>query len=253
MRGLHTFFFGALGRPLIALPVGAFRRRFISHAFPPNAAIRRESHVGEDGVLPQRGHGVGIGLVARSRCHTKESGLRIDRVEPSIRTGFDPRDVVAHGPDLPALVGEVLRRNEHGEVRFAAGARESRCDIGFLPFRIFDTEDEHVLGQPALVTSHRRRDAQREAFLTQQRVAAVARTVAPDLTQLGEVNDVLLLVAGPGHVLLAFFQRRTDGVHARHHTLFRLVDLLEHFFSYARHDAHVHHDVGRVGELHADL
>ena len=39
-----------------------------------------------------------------------------------------------------------------------------------------ELEDQHVLGQPALVAGHDRRDPQREALLAQQRVAAVARS-----------------------------------------------------------------------------
>ena len=47
-------------------------------------------------------------------------------------------------------------------------------------------------------------DAMRSAkhFLPEQRIAAVARSVGPDLARLGKVHDVLVRVAGPGHVLL---------------------------------------------------
>ena len=54
-----------------------------------------------------------------------------------------------------------------------------------------------MLGEPALVVGDGRRDAQRVALLAQQRVAAVAGAVAPDLAGLGEVRDVLGLVARP--------------------------------------------------------
>ena len=60
-----------------------------------------------------------------------------------------------------------------------------------------------MLGQPALVAGHHRGDAQRVALLAQQRVAAVARAVGPDLPGLREVRDVLGLVARPRHVRLA--------------------------------------------------
>ena len=65
-------------------------------------------------------------------------------------------------------------------------------------------EDQHVLGEPALVARHHRRDPQREALLAEQRVAAVARAERPDLARLGEVHDVLVVgVARPRHVLRA--------------------------------------------------
>ena len=49
-----------------------------------------------------------------------------------------------------------------------------------------------MLGEPALVAAHHRRDAQREALLAEQRVAAVARAEAPDLARFGKVDDVLV-------------------------------------------------------------
>ena len=46
-------------------------------------------------------------------------------------------------------------------------------------------------------------DAQRVALLAEQRVAAVAGAVGPDRALLGELHDVLGVVARPGDVLLA--------------------------------------------------
>ena len=77
-------------------------------------------------------------------------------------------------------------------------------------------QDQHVLGHPALVARHRRGDPQREALLAEQRVAAVAGAVGPDLAALGEVDDVLVrLVARPRHVLAAVRERVADRVQAR--------------------------------------
>ena len=46
-----------------------------------------------------------------------------------------------------------------------------------------------MLGEPAFIARHRRGDAQREALLAEQRVAAVSRADTPDFTTLGEVQD----------------------------------------------------------------
>lgn len=117
----------------------------------------------------------------------------------------------------------------------------------------FEAEDEHVLGHPALVAGDVGGDAEGEALFAQERVAAVAAAVAPDLAGLGEVDDVLGVVAGPGDVLLAGGEGRADGVHAGDDALFVFVDLSEDGGSDAGHDAHVDDGVGRVGELDADL
>ena len=72
-----------------------------------------------------------------------------------------------------------------------------------------------MLGHPAGVAGHHRGDAQREALLAQQGVAAVARAERDDLAGLGEVDDVLVLgVTGPGHVRLTGFERRPHRVQA---------------------------------------
>ena len=110
-----------------------------------------------------------------------------------------------------------------------------------------------MLREPALLARHDRGDAQREAFLPEQRVAAVAAAEGPDLLGLGIMHDVLmLLVAGPGDVLLPRRKRGSNRVHARnevavgpHH--------LEHLAANTRHELHVRHHVGRIGEFHTDV
>ena len=67
------------------------------------------------------------------------------------------------------------------------------------------------------------------------------------------MDDVLLLVAGPGNVLLPRRQRRADRVHAGNDALLVLVYLGEDGSADAGHDAGVDHGVGGVGELDADL
>ena len=109
-----------------------------------------------------------------------------------------------------------------------------------------------MLGQPALVARHDRRDAQGEALLAEQGVAAVARAEAPDLAGGGEVDDVLVVgVARPGHVGLALLQGRAEGVQAGHPVA--VAQDVEGLLPHAGHDPHADGDVGRVGQLHADV
>ena len=55
---------------------------------------------------------------------------------------------------------------------------------------VLDAHDDHVLGQPALLVAEEGADAERDALLAEQGVAAVARADAPDQALLGEVHDV---------------------------------------------------------------
>ena len=176
------------------------------------------------------------GLIARRR--PSASGLSQAMSSPTVQT-FQPSKP-AGGISIAKFVLPQARGERGG-------------DVGLLALRVLDAEDQHVLGHPALVARDVRGDPQREALLAQQRVAAVARAVRPDLARLREVDDVLLRVARPGHVLLAGRERRADGVHAGHDPLLALVDLREDRQADPRHDPHVDDDVGRVGQLDADL
>ena len=183
----------------------------------------------------------GLVVARRARRHAEHAGFGIDRAQPSVGVGLDPGDVVADHRHLPAL--HRLGRDQHRQIRLAAGARKRGGDVGLLALRILDAEDQHVLGHPALVARDVRGDAQPEALLAEQRVAAVAGAVRPDLARLREMDDVLLRVARPGHVLLPRRERRADAVHARHHALDVLVDLAQHRQADARHDPHADDDV----------
>ena len=109
-----------------------------------------------------------------------------------------------------------------------------------------------MLGEPALVARHHRGDAQREALLAEQRVAAVARAVRPDLAGLGEVDDVLRVAARPRDVRRAVDERGAHRVQRRHEVAV-LADQLERRPAHPGHDAHVDDDVRRVGDLDTEL
>ena len=117
-----------------------------------------------------------IGLVVGTGRNAKEAGFRIDGVKAGhavlVLTRLDPGDVVANRGDLPAL--QPSRRNQHGKVGLAAGRGEGRCHIMLLAFGRLDAENQHMLGQPAILARHRGSDAQGKAFFAEQRIAAIA-------------------------------------------------------------------------------
>ncbi|ABA49082.1 hypothetical protein BURPS1710b_1575 [Burkholderia pseudomallei 1710b] len=250
MRGLAARLAADLGRPCVALPIGEPRGRRVGEAFPPDVAVLRERDVREDHVLPERRERVRIGLLARARRDAEIARLRVDRIQPPVAARLEPRDVVADRRHAPAL--EALRRDQHREVGLAARGRKRRGDVILAALGRGHAEDQHVLGEPAFVAPHRRRDPQREALLAEERVAAVARAEAPDLARLGKMHDVLGRIARPRHILLARRERAPDAVHARH-VLAALAERVEHRAPHARHDPHVDDDVGAIRELDADV
>ncbi len=238
-----------LGCPVLAAPVGQVGGRCVGHALPPHVAVVGERGVGEDAVAAHRLHGVGVGLHARARGHPEEPGLGVDGVEASVGAELHPADVVPDGLHLPSRDGG----DEHGQIGLAARRREGAGDVAHIAFGGGELEDEHVLGEPVVVAGHDRRDAQGEAFLPQQGVAAVARSVGPDLAGLGEMHDVLALgVTRPRHIRLARLERMSHRMQAGHE-LAVIAEHLEGVGSHARHDPHGHHDVGGVGDLDTDV
>ena len=171
MGRLGARFLGNGGGPVFALPVDAVGRG-LAHAFPPHIAIVGQGHVGEDHVLVQAGHAIGVGQRVGARGHAKVARFGVDRIQAAIGGRLDPGDVVANGGDFPAL--KACGRNQHREVGFATGAGESRGHMVFLALGVGHAQDQHVLGQPALVAAHVGGDAQGKAFLAQQGIAAVA-------------------------------------------------------------------------------
>src|SRR5699024_4683240 len=180
--------------------------------------------------------------------HPEEAGLGVDGPQSALVVETHPGDVVTDGLDLPSGDGRL----EHGEVGLATGAREGRRDVVGLAPGWGDLEDQHVFGEPALVPGHGRCDTQRVALLAEQGVAAVARTVGPDLPGLGKVRDVLGGVARPGDVLLAGLQWGAHGMD-RLDEVATLLDETQGRRSHTCHDPHGHHDVGGVGDLDTEL
>ena len=99
-----------------------------------------------------------------------------------------------------------------------------------------------MLGQPALLLTHGRGNAQGEALLAEQGIAAVARANAPDGARLGEVGDEAAVGRQVAQRVQAGHPVGRTGFEAVHGDV-----------AHAGHDAHVGHDVGTIGDLDADF
>src|SRR5207302_1473148 len=156
--------------------------------------------------------------------------LRINCVQPAI-ANLHPRDVIANGGDLPAF--EMFRRNEHGEICFAARAWERGGHIIFFALRGFHAKDQHVLSEPALFARQVRTDAQGETFFTEQNVAAVAGAHGNDRVVLWKMTDEATL--------------RTDVQQRMHATVplsvWIVAEPFHGYFAHAGHDPHIEHNI----------
>ena len=235
MRGL----LGGGRRPRPALPVDGLGRRRVVVPFPPRRAVGPQRDVGVDRVAANHLERRGVGLVARARRDAEEPGLRVHGPQPAVRPGAQPRDVVADGPDLPARHG--CRRHQHRQVGLAARGRKGAGHVVHAAVGRLQAENQHVLGEPAFLARHPAGQAQRQALLAQQGIAAVAGPDRPDRVLFGEVHDEPPL----GRQVAERVQAAREVVGP--------VERVEGHRADAGHHPHVQHDVPAVGDLDADL
>ena len=163
-----------VGGPISTFPIDEVSRGFFGHSLPPDIAVVGEGDIGEYGVAFDGIHRHRIAFAGGAGGNPEKTGLGINGSEPAIWPGLDPGNIVAHAGDLPPLFFEMLGRDDHGKVCFAAGAREGCGDVGLFPLGILDTKDEHVLSHPSLVASHGGGDTEGETFFAEQGIPAVA-------------------------------------------------------------------------------
>src|SRR5262249_3818535 len=98
-----------------------------------------------------------------------------------------------------------------------------------------------MLGHPALFASHTAGNAQREALLAEQRVAAVAGADTPGQLFLRKVDDI-----AAHRVEITERMQAGNKIGGR-------AKAVGGDFAHARHDAHAGHYIGTVGSLDANL
>ena len=224
-----------VGRPVVAAPVDRVRGRLAGQPLPPDVAVVGLGAVGEDRVARDRVDRVGVG--DRARC-------------PGATPKKPASGLTAYSrPSWPnfihAMSSPIVSTFQSGSVGISIARLVLPHALGNAAVDVLDLalgrgqlQDQHVLGQPALVARHHRGDPQREALLAEQRVAAVARAVRPDLARLGEVDDVLVVrVARPRDVLRAVGQRHPDRVQAGHEVAV-VAEHVERRLAHPGHDPH---------------
>ncbi len=156
-------------------------------AFPPRRAVGTQRDVRVDRVaLDHRGR-VRIGASARPGRDAEEARFRIHRPQPAIVARPQPGDIVTHGERLPSR--HRRGRHEHREIGLAARGRKRRRDVVQASLGILQAEDQHVLGEPALLAREPASETQRHALLAEQGVSAIPRADRPDRVLFGEMDD----------------------------------------------------------------
>ena len=82
--------------------------------------------------MRDRFHRIRVRFITRPRHNPEVAVLRVDSIQSAI-ADLHPGDVVTHGRHFPPR--EMFRRNEHGEIGFAARAGERRRHIMLAAFR----------------------------------------------------------------------------------------------------------------------
>ena len=127
-------------------------------------------------------------------------------------------------------------------------------DVTHLALRVRELEDQHVLGEPALVARHHAtRCAARSTSCRAARCRrSPSRTTGSRASPGSARCTCRSLLHGHGDVGLAGLERHADRVHARDELAVG-AEHVERALAHAGHDAHAHGDVRGVGELDADV
>ena len=103
--GMGALLGALLAVPGVSLPVHGVLRGILVQALPPHGVVVQiMGHIGEDGALPGGGQGIGVGFLIGAGGDAEEPVLRVHSPQPAVLAHPDPGDVVAHAPDLPALL-----------------------------------------------------------------------------------------------------------------------------------------------------
>ena len=228
---------GGLFAAFDRLPFPVQRRDAELAAFPPRLHIAGQTYIGENCVPLEHLEGIVVGFAVGAGHDAEIAGFRVDGAHSPVAVEVQPGDIVANRAHLPAR--KCIGRNQHCQVGLAAGGWEGGRQVMLLARRVFDLDNEHVLRQPAFLARLPACDTQGMAFLAQQRIAAVAGTVASDAQFFREMHDV-----APLGIEFA------DRVHPLYEFALAF-DPTKRLCAHACHQVHVHRNVGAVRHLDA--
>ena len=148
----------------------------------------------------------------------------------------------------PGIVGTSIARLvlPHADGNAAAMYFDSPCRVGQL-------EDQHVLGQPAVVAGHHRGDAQ--ARSTSCRAGRCRRSPSRTTRSRGSRGSARCTCCRGCTATARRPGRGSSGAptECTHGTQSPSPEHVERGLAHAGHDPHADRDVGGVGELHADV
>jgi hypothetical protein len=199
----------------------------------------------------ERGHGVVVGLLRGAGGDAEVAGFRVDGVEAAVLARLDPGDVVADRGDLPAAEG--LGRDQHGEVGLAAGAGEGGGDVGLLALAVIRRRGS-ACARPASPgrAPWWRRCAGRSTSCRAGRCRRSRNRRTRSRASRGSARCTWCPCCRASARPAGRASRGWPTL-CRQGTNSPSVPSVEHRLAHAGHDAHVGDDIGRVGDLDADV
>ena len=178
---------------------------------PPHVAVVGERAVGEDRVLGDRVDRVRVGIAPVPGATPKKPASGLTAYSRPSAPNF-----------IQAMSSPIVSTFQPGSVGISIARLVLPQALGKAAATYFDLpgrgqlQDQHVLGEPPLVTRHHRGDPQRKALLAEQRVAAVAGAVRQISGVSGKCTMYLFsALQGHGTSWTAVGQGHPDRVKAR--------------------------------------
>ena len=249
MRGLRAGLCD-FRRPPLALPVEAFGRRLVGHAFPPDAAFRRQRDVREDRVLREGGHRVRIGFADVPGATPKNPASGLIACRRPFASGL-----------IQAMSSPTVQPSSPSTLPAESTSRSWSCRTRSetqRPHRSSRLADLRRRGSACAPPSslHRapcwRRYARRNTSCRAARCrhSRSRRTRFRASPESGRCTSLDCMATGRPFVRARAARQHCACTAPR---AFRSYRSRGDRQTDAGHDPHVHDDIGRIGKLHTDL
>lgn len=199
----------AARRPFLASPVDEHIGRVVSHAFPPDVAIKGQGAIGENRVLFDGVHDTSVVVIGGTGGNSEKSGVGVNSVESSIFSDVEPSTICADAALGPARKS----RDFKWSTSLTSSSRKGETEIFLLSFRRLHGNDRGMRSQELWLTLGVSRSQSQSSVtaVEEGKSGAIGHNVGNWVVR-EKRNPNVVRAARPRVVTLSIEERHTHGM-----------------------------------------